>query len=103
MGNFIIIGMTRTIRIRSIAFLIVYLIVMMGCAHVAKQCPEETVVLSGSLVCNGEWRDIYTVIEAGELDSAKNYMTFKEWEELKKELDLEFSGVLKEEKKKVPK
>jgi len=64
--------------------LIICLIIvgLFGCAT----CPTEDIVLQGSLFCNGEFRDIFTEIKAGELNDPNNYMNMEEWEKAKEEI-----------------
>jgi hypothetical protein len=57
---------------------------MIACSKTIYRCPSEDIVVTGSLFCNGKFRDIFTEIKAGELDNPENYLNNKQWEEMKK-------------------
>ena len=40
-------------------------------------------------MCNGEWRTIFTEIEAGELNNIKKFITKEQWEEMQNQIKLD--------------
>jgi len=68
--------------------ILLLLITLISCSPVYK-CPEKTIILEGNLMCNGEWRTIFTEIEAGELNNIKKFITKEQWEEMQNQIKLD--------------
>lgn len=70
---------------KKIISILIILLLMTACSKTIYRCPNEDIVLTDkSLFCNGEFREVFTEIKAGELDNPNNYLNKKQWEDMKK-------------------
>ena len=75
-------------KIWKLMMVVMISFLFLNCCPVYK-CPEKTIILEGNLMCNGEWRTIFTEIEAGELNNIKKFITKEQWEEMQNQIKLD--------------